>query len=569
MTRFVILHSFAGRAEDDGARRLVHAAAAMGIEAYAMHDPSGIDQFDPDFVLCLSHHEGRTTERPTYGVIMAPLAWYAHDPAAIDRILSYDGHLTLSETLAAWLEATLAAAGRRPLIGHYTNTVQATDWTPPRLAAPRLAYVGTNWDGWRHWDPFDRLARRGLLRVHGPVEAWRHLDPAAYGGPVPFDGHSILGVYRDAGVGLALDRADFAADDLPSLRIFEIVASGAVAIAGDIPFVRRHFADSVLYVDGTATAGVLVDQIADHMAWIAANPVTATDMSRAAHAVFVADLAAERLLPNVLDLHARATAAGPHRRTVLRSPPPRPHARRLETIEALAEGAGPMILPPGGRTVLEAAVRPFGRNAVLEVHVAIDADPPAAIPAIVTVAGTAPAGTAPAWETVGNRRRLRLPVDPAVLATGRIAVMVTAGPAGPVRLAGVALRQTLHAPVEPVSALPDGPVWIVGAAAGGRRAAEVLAERPGIRLAGFLDDFVAGPLLDRPVVPIAEAAARVDSEAVLVLATQHWPALWRHLGGLEVAAIWTAHPGNGREVMRLSPLPDPPADQGAAAIPAK
>ena len=564
MTRFVILHSFAGRAEDDGARRLVHAAAAMGIEAYAMHDPSGIDQFDPDFVLCLSHHEGRTTERPTYGVIMAPLAWYAHDPAAIDRILSYDGHLTLSETLAAWLEATLAAAGRRPLIGHYTNTVQATDWTPPRLAAPRLAYVGTNWDGWRHWDPFDRLARRGLLRAHGPVEAWRHLDPAAYGGPVPFDGYSILGVYRDAGVGLALDRADFAADDLPSLRIFEIVASGAVAIAGDLPFVRRHFADSVLYVDGTATAGVLVDQITDHMAWIAANPGTAVDMSRAAHAVFVTDLAAERLLPNVLDLHARATATGPRRRAAVRRVRGRPHARRLETLEALSEGPGP-ILPPGGRTVLDAAVRPFGRSAVLEIHVSADTDPPEG----VRVAGMAAADRAPAWETVGNRLRLRLPVDPTVLAAGRIAVTVTAGSAGPVRLAGVALRQTLDAPVEPISALPDGPVWIVGAAAGGRRAAEVLAERPGIRLAGFLDDFVAGPLLGRPVVPVAEAAARVGREAVLVLATQHWPALWRHLGGLEVAAIWTAHPGNGREVMRLSPLPSPPTDHDAATVPAK
>jgi hypothetical protein len=181
----------------------------------------------------------------------------------------------------------------------------------------------------------------------------------------------------------------------------------------------------------------------------------------------------------------------------------------------------------------------------------------------------AAADRAPAWEPVGNRLRLRLPVDPTVLAAGRIAVTVTAGSAGPVRLAGVALRQTLDAPVEPISALPDGPVWIVGAAAGGRRAAEVLAERPGIRLAGFLDDFVAGPLLGRPVVPVAEAAARVGREAVLVLATQHWPALWRHLGGLEVAAIWTAHPGNGREVMRLSPLPSPPTDHDAATVPAK
>jgi hypothetical protein len=547
MTRLAIVHSFPGRSEEESARHILDAARDLGLEAAVMHRAEEIEAFAPDLVLCMSHHEGRLTRHPTYGVVMVPLVWLVHDAACIDRILSYDGHLTLSGDIEAWLADLLTRAGRRPRIGRYTNSVRPTRWSAPRLDDPRLAYVGTNWDGWRHWQLFEDLAARGFVRFFGPPDGWRHVDPALYGGPIPFDGTSILGVYHDAGVGLALDRQDFVEGDVPSLRIFEIVASGAVAIAADMPFVRDHFADSVLYVDGIAAPSVIAGQIAAHMAWIAADPAAATAMSRDAHARLQATLTLDRLLPRVLALHAAVRADGGPERGALRPlPPPPPHVRRLEVADDLLDGPGPVIAPDGTAAVA-AVVRPFGRDAVLEIHVAGGrGDGP---PVTVSVGG-GPAGSG-AWRTVGGLDRLRLPVDPAATA-GRLEIALRASPGGPVRIEGLVLRQTHVAPVERVADLPAGAtVWIVGAAAGGRRLAAVLETLPDVRFAGFLDDVVAGPLLGRPVVRLDVAARHVGPRDRLIFATQHWPSLWSRLADLPVAAVHTAHPGDGYEIVHL------------------
>jgi hypothetical protein len=560
--RLAIVHSFPGLAEEQAAGRIAEAAERMGLDPVVLHGTEGIDAQRPDLVLCLSHHEGKTTAHPTYGVVMAPLAWYDHDTAAVERILSYDGHLTTSAPLAGWLRGLLAAVSRPPLIGRYTNTLPSTAWIAPSEGELRLAYLGTNWDGWRHWGLFDRLARRPYMRFHGPAESWRHVDPAAYGGALPFDRTSVLDAYRRAGAGLALDRPDFGPEDLPSQRIYEITASGAVAIAGDLPFVRAIYGDTLLYVDRTATPSVLVRQIDAHMDWIASDRVRATEMARAAHAVFERELALERLLPAVLDLHARAQAAGP---AVRRPVPPRPpQIARPEIVTDLLEG-GTLDLAPGAGTTVAADAPPFGRSAVLEIHLEGTGGPD---PRLAVTVGDGVTHLLPEnipMATIGNVRRARLPLSGPVPAGGAVRIASRSPDRPPVRVVGLALRQADAVPVVSVTTLPPGyDAWIVGAAQGGTRLAGTLdALCPGVRLAGFVDDFVTGPVLDRPVLGMDAARDVVRPGDLLLVATQHWPGLWPRLLALGAAAVHAMHPGDGTGIVQLWP----PTDQGA--VPAK
>lgn len=306
--RFAVLHPYRGMAENETAQRILLAAAKLGLEAKEFAESDSILDYRPDFVLSLSHQDAKLTPFPTYGVLTAPRRYY-QTPRFLRNVLSYDAYLTVSDAVRGWLEdLTFGARKQVAPVGFYANTVPSTVFAPSWTAMPRLAYFGTNWDGNRHGALFERLSRRPYARFFGPAESWKSIDPAAYGGSVPFDGLSVLDAYRVAGAGLCLDLPDFIGDGLPTNRIFEIAAAGVPAICGDNPFVRRWFGDDVLYVDPTAPPDVQLWQIDRHMAWIAAHPEDAQAMARAAHGRFTAHLSLERLLPNVLALHEKVLA---------------------------------------------------------------------------------------------------------------------------------------------------------------------------------------------------------------------------------------------------------------------
>ena len=561
--RLAIVHSFPGLAEEQAAHRVAEAAERIGLDPVVLHGTGRIDAHRPDLVLCLSHHEGKTTAYPTYGLMMAPLAWFDHDAAVVERILSYDGHLTISAPVASWLSDLMTAVGRPPLIGYYTNTLPVTPWASPTTDDLRLAYLGTNWDGWRHWDLFNRLARRQYMRFHGPTESWRHVGAMAYAGPLPFDRTSVLDAYRRAGVGLALDRPDFGPEDLPSLRIFESTASGAVTIAGDLPFVRAIYGDTVLYVDRTASPAVLAHQIDTHMEWITANRTAATEMARAAHAIFNRELALERLLPALLDLHGRASAVGP---VVRRPAPPRPpQVARLEIVTDLLDGEM-LDLPDEAGASVVTDVAPFGRSAVLESHLDGTGDHALRLE-ITVVVGDAPAAVRhvlpddDVLSMIGNVRRARVSLDGLAPVGGAVHITLRPLAGAPIRVAGLALRQEDQVLVASIATLPPGrEAWIVGAAHGGNRLAQTLELlSPGVRLAGFIDDFVSGPVLGRPVVRLDAARGVVRSDALLLVATQHWPGMWPRLLALGTAVVHAVHPGDGTGIVQLWP----PTDQEA------
>jgi hypothetical protein len=170
-----------------------------------------------------------------------------------------------------------------------------------------LLYTGTNWDGPRHRGLFEQLDAEPYLDIYGPTNAWCYLK-GSYRGSLPFDGISMLDALHSAGVGLCLHRKEHCEAATPSSRIFEIAASGAIAICQEHPFIRANFGDSVLYLDLARDAEGVVAQVSEYMRWIAQNEKEALDLSKRAYEIFSKTFTLEKLLSDLVPHHEKLLA---------------------------------------------------------------------------------------------------------------------------------------------------------------------------------------------------------------------------------------------------------------------
>jgi hypothetical protein len=215
-----ILNAFAGRqvAETELARRLSHAAAALGWEAYEAWASPALAERPPGFALALHFFTPKLTRFPTCGCLWNPPSFMESDPRWPRHVLSYDGYLSASPAITRWLEGRLAGIPKRHFVVPFYPACNRTVFRAPDLAAPRLVYAGTNWDGPRFRPLFERLAREPWFDVYGPAEAWSHAS-SAHRGTLPFDGRSLIQAIARAGAGLCLHRDEHRLSGTPSLRI--------------------------------------------------------------------------------------------------------------------------------------------------------------------------------------------------------------------------------------------------------------------------------------------------------------------------------------------------------------
>ncbi len=155
-----------------------------------------------------------------------------------------------------------------------------------------LFYIGINWEKLgrgksRHHDLLQKLDQTNYLRIYGPqkvqgVKVWN--DFKSYVGELPFDGKSVIQAIHSEGVGLVLSSDAHREAGLMSNRLFESAAAGAVIICDDNPFARKHFQDSLLYIDPTNDP---FSQVNHHMSWINANPEAAKELAVKSQNIFL------------------------------------------------------------------------------------------------------------------------------------------------------------------------------------------------------------------------------------------------------------------------------------------
>jgi hypothetical protein len=302
--KVAIQNPFAGQfvAETELSRRIALAASHIGWQAAEVHTASDIRSFHPDFVIALHNNSPKLTEHPTYGCMWNPPSFFEGTEPFVQHVLTYDSYLTSSSVLERWLHQLLYTTPKRYFTAPFYTSCPHTPFQPPKLEQPRLMYLGSNWDGTRFQELFAGLDRQDFMEVYGNPDGWTHLQ-STYKGPLPFDGASVLKTLNQAGVGLCLHRSEHRDAALPSMRIFEIVAAGAVAICSDHCFIRSAFGDTVLYINPDLPIPAQLQQITAHMQWIQAHPQTAIEMAAAAHEVFATHYTLEILLQGILPHH--------------------------------------------------------------------------------------------------------------------------------------------------------------------------------------------------------------------------------------------------------------------------
>jgi hypothetical protein len=310
--RIAIHNHFAGQevAETEFSRRISLAAANLGWTAVEVPSSAAINQSDPDFVIALTFRTPKLTKYPTYGSMVNPPSYFSHDDRFVKNILSYDGYLCSSSHIAAWLKDILYLTRKPHFIAPWYTTSHDVPYRPPRIDEPRLFYSGTNWDGPRFRPLLERLAAEPYFDVYGPPNAWLHLKHS-YRGALPFDGVSVLNALNRAGAGLCLHRKEHTDAATPSSRIFEIAASGAIAICQEHSFIRDVFRDSVLYLEATDDPERLARQISEYMRWIAGHREAALELSKRAHQIFAEHYTLEKLLLGLASCHQKSLSSKP------------------------------------------------------------------------------------------------------------------------------------------------------------------------------------------------------------------------------------------------------------------
>ncbi|MDX2212965.1 MAG: hypothetical protein SFY66_06720 [Oculatellaceae cyanobacterium bins.114] len=302
--RIAIQNPFSGQqvAETELSKRFYHAALNLGWEAAEVYTSQEICDFKPDFVIALHNNSPKLAGFPTYGCMWNPLSFFQGTEKYVKHVLSYDAYLTSSLPVERWLHHLLHHTPKRYFtVPFYTSCAQ-TSYQVPQLDAPRLIYLGSNWDMPRFQPLFEQLDHQPYMEVYGNPSGWTHLK-TAYKGALPYDGTSVFQVLNRSGVGLCLHWEEHTRYELPSMRIFEIVASGAIAICGEHPFIRDAFGDSVLYLDLSLSIEAQVQQISAYMEWIEAHPQEAIALSQKAHAIFLKHYTLEKLLLDIVPHH--------------------------------------------------------------------------------------------------------------------------------------------------------------------------------------------------------------------------------------------------------------------------
>ncbi len=313
--RIALQNSFEQRAEAELAKRMKMALERIGAHAEIVQTSDEILACEPDFVISLFHSIPKLLPIPTYGCIWNPPESIKADTKVIKNLLSYDGYLVSGSAGARILEEFVGDMKPDALRAELYTSCFSTDFQFRSPFSGKLFYAGTNWDGQRHKDLFKELSKRGRLNVYGPKGAWNYIE-SSYRGEIPFDGNSVLRILNETGAGLVLHKAEHQKAGLPSMRLFETIAAGAVAICQPHPFIVEHFKDAVLFVDSNASNETLADQIENHLKWISLNPDQARRLTEKATSIFEQKFALEKLLGNIIKAHkTRERAAALHATT--------------------------------------------------------------------------------------------------------------------------------------------------------------------------------------------------------------------------------------------------------------
>jgi hypothetical protein len=305
--KFAVIKLWPGvkAAEDEVIERLKIAAKSLDLQCLVVDSSARLiqrphtqlTQGDVDFVLSLHFQAPKQFDIFSFVTLWNPLQFY-HEwgyRKFTRHLLTHDDFLSCDSTSGDdHVMRSISSQPMRegPLFRFYPTL--SGPILEPTLGDHHLFYAGMNWEKstnkpGRHDGLLGLLDQDEDLRIYGPriyggVEVWHGFK--SYVGPIPFDGVSVVRLINQAGIALVLSSQAHNQSEMMSSRIFESTAAGAVIICNENSFARRHFGDSLLYIDTTLPPDDTYGQVQTHLAWIKSEPAKALEMAKRAQSIF-------------------------------------------------------------------------------------------------------------------------------------------------------------------------------------------------------------------------------------------------------------------------------------------
>lgn len=309
--------------EEEHAARILKAAENIGWEAYVNKVPKFSKNtlkektivlyshlieylFNPNFSISIDHRIERRSLSPTFTLITGEDNFVDNSGQATENgkhLLTYDGFFDGDEKHISLQKLYKATNTSKPYIFGVPSSYGPL-YAPniQYLAEAKIFYCGGNWDPKRSSEAFQELfkilEKTGDLDVYGPPKPWAFLKQS-YKGFIPYDGISFLNAMYHAGVILCFHSESHIRVGIPSARVFEAIAVGAIPISDEHPFIQRVFGDSVLYVNTSLPPQQLAQQILNHYHWVKTHPQEAADKIKRAQEIFRKRFSTEQMLQNI------------------------------------------------------------------------------------------------------------------------------------------------------------------------------------------------------------------------------------------------------------------------------
>ena len=288
------------RAELELTRRFEIVCGRLGHEYFAGSSIRDAKDAKADFIFVLHYETAKVSPDFTVAFVWNPADFLRRAGRhALVKTLTHDAHLYASDSLRRYFAGTCSESYRTTDMGNFYPSAERTDFEPAStFGLP--TYIGALWQKGRHDDLFSALNDESAINGYGPSNGWSQFKNI-YRGGFAMDGRSYQSIYRRTGVGLCLHSAEHLGEGIPAMRIFEVVASGCVAICDEHPFVKEQFGDSVYYINTKRSPREIVAEIKDVAEKIRGNTARSREMAETAHRIFNEKLCLDHLLERTLE----------------------------------------------------------------------------------------------------------------------------------------------------------------------------------------------------------------------------------------------------------------------------
>ena len=280
------------------ALRIKSACENLDWKATILNSNSSLASFQKfNWILTLTPNTFHFKKKSNYLVLFDPENHYFRSKNYLKSIFSnYYGYITTYTD-----HGSIRTFRKKNRLRIYPNPWYPTaQYRPFAEVSPRfLFYFIGQWGNRCHDLKYkilqELLANQNYTQFFGnPVHGQLHKD--AYKGSIPFTSESVQEQIFDCGVCLVLHSDIHINHEIPSGRIFEAAAAGAVIISDMNPFVKKYFGDSVLYVDHTKSGNEMFAEIDAHMRWILDHEEEAKQLAIRSYEIFTNQFLLEQQL---------------------------------------------------------------------------------------------------------------------------------------------------------------------------------------------------------------------------------------------------------------------------------